>query len=168
MIYAQLTNGVIANIIELDDPTLLPLFAEGYDGIPVQIDNLAPIPSIGWIYAPYNHFNDPNTTQVIITNNTQIVITDDVEQGNYIILQYSKFNTILGINAAGQTSAFLTYNANLFTYLSFGYLLDAIAEINTMIADTSDTKTNLSPFVDNDNLTIYKYQIQDWLEIPNT
>lgn len=160
MIYAQITTGLIVNIVEIEDSTLVPIFSQGYDYC-VQIGNLTPIPTIGWGYIPYNN------TFAVPPSNLPTIKTD-IDQGNYTILQYSLFNTGLGINAAGQTSAFLAYNANLFTYLSFGYLLDAIAEINTMIADTSDTKTNLSPFVDNDNLTIYKYQIQDWLEIPNT
>ena len=49
MLFAQISNGVIMNVIELDDPTLIPIFLEGYDSC-VQIDILPTLPQIGWNY----------------------------------------------------------------------------------------------------------------------
>lgn len=49
MIYAQITGGIIRKCIVLDDPSILSLFAVGYDSI-IRIDNITPRPSIGWSY----------------------------------------------------------------------------------------------------------------------
>jgi hypothetical protein len=56
MIYAQISNGVIQNIIVLDDPTLEPLFVKGFDYL-IRIDNLNPQPCMGWNYNPTNGFS---------------------------------------------------------------------------------------------------------------
>jgi hypothetical protein len=48
-IYAQILNGVVVNIIILNDSTLEPLFAQGFDAC-IQIDQLSPQPGIGWSY----------------------------------------------------------------------------------------------------------------------
>jgi len=61
MQFAQILNNVIVNIIQLDDTSLLPLFAVGFDTTPIQVDNLSVMPSIGWqfdalsreFYPPY-------------------------------------------------------------------------------------------------------------------
>jgi|SRR5271165_5674657 len=49
MIYAQILNGVVVNTIVLIDPTLIPLFSQGYDSF-VQIDKLPVVPGPGWSY----------------------------------------------------------------------------------------------------------------------
>jgi hypothetical protein len=55
--YAQISAGVVANIIVLDDPSILNLFFANpitggtYDYV-IQIDQLNPVPQIGWTYQP--------------------------------------------------------------------------------------------------------------------
>lgn len=49
MIFAQIKDGIVSNIIVLDDETLIPLFKEGFDDI-VRVDQLQPYPSPGWTY----------------------------------------------------------------------------------------------------------------------
>jgi hypothetical protein len=72
MTYAQLTNGVVVNTIQLDDPSLLYLFAVGYDGIPIRIDLLAVQPNIGWVYDISAQVFYPPYGVSINTINTQI------------------------------------------------------------------------------------------------
>lgn len=56
MIYAQITNNLIVNIIQVDDITVVPLFTVGYDAC-IQIDNITPQPAIGWSYDGTNFTN---------------------------------------------------------------------------------------------------------------
>jgi hypothetical protein len=55
--YAQILDGFVANVIVLDDPSIINLFFINPLGGPNfdyvnQIDNLSIIPQIGWSYTP--------------------------------------------------------------------------------------------------------------------
>lgn len=49
MIFAQVKNNIIVNIIELEDESLAHLFKQDNDFV-VRIDTLDPIPGIGWVF----------------------------------------------------------------------------------------------------------------------
>lgn len=49
MVYAQILNGVIINTIVLDDTSLIPLFAKGFDTF-IEIDQIPGSPGVGWTY----------------------------------------------------------------------------------------------------------------------
>lgn len=49
MIYAQILNNLVVNIIVIDDVELIPLFSEGFDYF-IEIDNIIPQPQIDWLY----------------------------------------------------------------------------------------------------------------------
>jgi hypothetical protein len=49
LIYAQILSGSVQNIIVLNDSSLLSLFSAGFDYL-IRIDNLDPIPQMGWLY----------------------------------------------------------------------------------------------------------------------
>lgn len=49
MIYAQIKNNLVVNCIVADDETPMDIFSAGYDYF-IRIDNLNPIPGIGWSY----------------------------------------------------------------------------------------------------------------------
>ena len=57
MTYAQISDGVVENTIILDDVSLIPQFAAGFDYF-VRIDELDPVPGIGWSYDG-NNFSPP-------------------------------------------------------------------------------------------------------------
>lgn len=57
MVYAQIKDSIVRNVIVLDDVTLAPLFDDSFDAI-VRIDNLFPSPGIGWSYDG-NTFSPP-------------------------------------------------------------------------------------------------------------
>jgi hypothetical protein len=98
----------------------------------------------------------------------QNIVAQAVAFGNSIIIQSAARNVSAGITQAGQTLAMMTYCSQLMMCLSTGSLYEAIAELNTMIADTSTDKTNLSPFLTNDLLYATMNSIQTYLEIPLT
>jgi hypothetical protein len=156
MIYAQINQNVIANVIDIEDITLVPLFAEGFDLL-LRIDGLNIVPSMGWIYNPVTcTFSQPLTQ-------SQSIITDCMIYGNQIVLDWNAMNLVGNIYGAGQTIPFLTYVNQLYQLMSLGYLSDANDMMTTMINDVSPTKTNLSPFLTNDILYTFQIQIQAFL-----
>lgn len=59
MLYAQIKDGEIKNIIVLDDRVYKPLLLEGFDYLK-RIDNRDPIPMIGDLYdEESNTFSSP-------------------------------------------------------------------------------------------------------------
>jgi hypothetical protein len=88
--------------------------------------------------------------------------------GNSLLLEYAAQNVLAGITQAGQTIPVSNYLANLYNYLSAGSLYAGIQEINNLIADTSDAKAALSPFLTNDIMYTYLNKIQTYLGIPLT
>jgi hypothetical protein len=59
MVYAQILNLIVVNTIILDDPTLIPLFTQGFDYL-IQISSDPGSPSIAWSYDPgSNTFSPP-------------------------------------------------------------------------------------------------------------
>lgn len=108
----------------------------------------------------------------VVLTEQQIIQNDIVNAqafGDQLLLNYGTQNVILGISTQPAMSvAVSTYLGNLLNLLSGGSLLGAVDQINTYIADTSSTKTALSPFVTNDVLYNYLNQIQTYLQIPLT
>jgi hypothetical protein len=226
MIYAQIKNSKIINTIVLDDSSLLNLFSTDSNGIPfdalIQIDNIYPPPSIGWVYDGITFFS-PSTIAIVQNNlvvsiipncnistivNTgayqailnvtnfnpqpttgwiynpdgslsappapgtqtyyQAIINAAMTFGQSIIVQAAARNISMGITQSGQTIPVMNYCQVLITSLFTGSLYAAITQIEVMIADTSDTKTALAPFITNDILYATMNQIQTYLGIPLT
>ena len=105
----------------------------------------------------------PNPT-TLVSN----AMTQGMQFGQSLVVQYAAQNVLAGITQAGQTIAVATYLQPLGYLLNSGSLYGAITEINNLIADTSTTKTNLAPFVTNNILYSYLNQIQAWLGLPLT
>ena len=173
MIYAQIRNNTVINTLELEDSSLIYLFQNDHNGVPYDslqlLDNMYPQPGIGWTFDNIVW----NAPDAVVTNQSAIqiyttLVTNAVAFGQSLTIQFATQNVMAGITQAGQTQAVLTYAANLYTYLSTGSLYVAISEIETMIADTSSTKTALSPFITNDILYVYLNQIEGYLGIPLT
>jgi hypothetical protein len=156
MTYAQMNNNIIVNTIDVEDSSLIPLFSQGYD-LFMEIDDLTPVPAIGWIYNPVTSSFSPPLTLA------QTVLADSITCGSQVIFQWNALNTQGDIYDAGQTVAFLSYTNQLYQLLSLGYLSDASDLITTMIADDGSSKTNLAPFLTNDILNSFQSQIQDCL-----
>jgi hypothetical protein len=84
------------------------------------------------------------------------------------MIQFAVANTMAGITQAGQTQAVMNYTADLAQCLSSGSLYAAMTDIEVMIADTSSTKTSLSPFITNAILYSYLNQLQAYLGVTVT
>jgi len=50
MRYAQILKGIVMNIIQLDDPSFIPKFLEGFDDVVLIDKGLDPQPDIGWLW----------------------------------------------------------------------------------------------------------------------
>lgn len=88
--------------------------------------------------------------------------------GQSLMRQYAAENVLMGITPAGLTPGVAAYLQTLVYYLTTGSLYAAMGQMNTMIADTSTTKTSLSPYVTNARLYTYLNLIQTYLNIPLT
>lgn len=53
MVYAQIKNSKVENLIIIEDSSLLSLFLNGFDYI-IRVDNLNPQPGPGWSYDGVN------------------------------------------------------------------------------------------------------------------
>jgi hypothetical protein len=49
MIYAQIINNTVVNIIVVEDLSVLPFLSKGFDAI-IRVDNISPMPNIGDSY----------------------------------------------------------------------------------------------------------------------
>jgi hypothetical protein len=112
----------------------------------------------------YTYVPPTPTASQIVTNS----IAAASQFGQQLIVQYAAGNVLSGITQAGKTIPVATYMQTVAYYLNSGSLYAAITEINTMIADTSSTKTSLSPFVTNNILYTYLNKIQTYLGLPLT
>lgn len=60
-LYAQISNGIVVNVIVLNDQTLVSLFSQGFDYF-IEVDQLPGSPGIGWTYDG-NNFYPPQSLQ---------------------------------------------------------------------------------------------------------
>jgi hypothetical protein len=49
MLYAQILNGVVQNVIILNDTSLISLFSQGFDYL-IEVSQTPGSPGIGWLY----------------------------------------------------------------------------------------------------------------------
>lgn len=169
MVYAQVLNGLIQNIIVLKDSSLLPIFSQGFDYC-IQVDNLNPEPMIGWLYDGVN-FSQPTPISITPPTQLQVAITSiqaASDFGQNIIYQFAASNALAGITASGQTGAVVQYTNNLSQCLYTGSLYLALTVMNGMLNDTSAAKTACAPFITNTIIKNYMNQIQTYLGIPLT
>jgi hypothetical protein len=85
--------------------------------------------------------------------------------GNVLIGKFTIENISMGITQAGKTYDLTMYCHKLIHFIEKGSLYAALQELDILLADTSQTKTDLSPFVTNDRLTIYKEEIETYLGV---
>lgn len=118
-----------------------------------------------WIekIAEYAVSHTPTVTQIV-----DAAILSAIQFGTGLADQYKRENVFMGITQAGKTHDVLKYLHFAVHCMESGSLYGAIDEINILIADTSDTKAALSPFVTNDRMTYYKNAIQAYLKVPLT
>ena len=105
MVYAQILNNIVVNTIELEDSTLVSIFTQGYDAC-LQIDNLSPVPAIGWKYDGTN-FYSPAVLALI--------------QGNLVVNIIQDFDTYITDNAANYQYIVDITNATTLPQIGWSY-----------------------------------------------
>lgn len=71
MLYAQIKNGKVTNIIKLNDSNLVNIFTTNFDYC-IRIDQLNPIPNINWLYDGNTFSNSyliPTKTEILVSKN---------------------------------------------------------------------------------------------------
>lgn len=133
MIYAQITNSLVINCIDLEDPTLIPIFSAGFDYF-IEIDAIVPMPSIGWGYnSTSNSFTPPTPALPFVMNGLYTVNINE----DYTKLQLHDEETI---DATGQLT-----NINYYTnYDGTTYSGLAITEAHVY---TRDPNTDLLEYL---------------------
>lgn len=106
---------------------------------------------------------DPSMSEIVLSKIEQAQVF-----GDQLMRDFAVENVLAGITQAGKTTVVTNYLHKLSHYIMTGSLYAAISEIDAIIADTSDAKTSVSPFVTNDRMTSYKNKVQDYLGIPRT
>lgn len=163
-IYAKIQGGSVINtelVDSSDSSNLDPTFTW------VDITSITPQPGIGWTYNGTTFTAPAPPTQTPTQIYTAVVMAA-MGFGQQLTVQFAVANILAGITQAGQTQAVMNYTTTLSQCLNTGSLYAAITNINTMIADSSSTKTALAPFITNDILYSYLNQIQTYLGIALT
>lgn len=148
--------------------------SSNYDGLLCDENNIKVVFLETCIEDDSNLINDYwNTiTEETFEITIQEIVSGKIENaqvfGNQLLNEFATDNVLMGITQAGQTIHVTDYLHKLSHYILTGSLYAAIQQINNIIADTSETKENLSPFVTNERMVEYKHKIQDFLEIPRT
>lgn len=117
-----------------------------------------------------NYWSAANAQTFQPTQNQQVTlaISMAMQFGTQMLIQYATQNVLLGVTQAGKTQAVMDYCHELAHCLITGSLYAAINQILVMIADTSQTKANLAPFVTNNVLYAFLNKVQAYLGLPLT
>ncbi len=161
---ALIQNNTIVSVCQ-NSSNFIAQNATKYQAI-IDITTLNPQPTIGWTYNSDTSLSAPPAYPS--SEYFQKIVTNAMAFGNQIVVQGATRNIMMGITQAGKTIDVMSYTSQLVSCLVTGSLYAAITQINTMIADTSDTKANLSPFITNSALYSTLNQIQSYLGIPLT
>lgn len=128
MIYAQIKNGIIQNIIDLEDASLIPLFSQGFDFF-VDITKLQPYPSPGHSYDGNSFSLPPPPPPIVVTEDK---IQRAIDGFNKIMLEYIAQNVLSGITQAGKTQLIADTLATVQRYGQSGSLYAAIAALKAI------------------------------------
>lgn len=98
---------------------------------------------------------------------TAVIISKAIDRarvfGKSLTERFSVENVAMGITQAGKTRSLVLYCQSLLLLLETGSLYAAIDELNVLLADTSQAKADLSPFITNDRLNAAKNEILAYL-----
>lgn len=152
MIYAQIKNGSVKNIILLDNPLLETIFLEGFDYL-VRIDNLNIIPSKDWNYDG-NNFS-PIDPGLPMQQAVEIKVQHAIEGFSKLSVRYAAENVLLGITQYGKTKLIADTLADVMRYGQSGSLYQVISALQSI------TPTNeMAPFLTQDKIDAIIVDIQ--------
>jgi len=153
-----------------DKPTGIP---DGWPAEVIELGDSTEVPDETWNLmtseqlvaykianqAAYNAWLHPPTLPQIVGGS----IDKASVFGANVIRGVAVTNVLTGITQAGKTRDFTLFCQKMVLFLETGSLYAALQELDILIADTSDLKASLSPFLTNDSLNGIKSQIQVYL-----
>lgn len=168
MIHACITGGKVVNVLVADQAFIdAGHIADQYDSF-VDITDMSPMPGVGWDYDG-SAFHDNRYVAPTLTQKIDASLEAAQIFGDKLSNQFMNENVQLGISVVSggaQVKPVADYCHWLSHYLGSGSLRAAITQLGIMIADTSDTKTGLAPYITNDRLTAYLNYINVYLGLP--
>jgi len=170
--------AVLTYQYEPNPPNGIPL---GWPSQVIELGNDTTLPGDGWVLmtaealdaakaANQSDYNTWAATHYAVSPTVAVgkMVDNAIIFGNSLINSIAVTNILAGITQTGKTKLFVDFCFSLAVYLKTGSLYAAIVEIDLMIADTSDLKASLSPFLTNTNLQSAKNKIQAYLGLALT
>lgn len=124
-IYAQILKGIVQNVIVLNDPSLVPLFQQGFDFLVDVTQN--PV-SPGWSYDGKN-FSPPPPIVIPLQQILETKVQNAIDGFNSIMISYVASNIMLGITQAGKTQLIADTLSTVMQYGQSGSLFAAITAL---------------------------------------
>lgn len=177
MIYAQILNGIVKNIIRLTDASLESVFTVGFDYL-VRIDTLSPVPGVGWSYNG-SVFAAPVPPSVSTYNYIiNSVMPSAVNFSQELQAEFIAWNILHGITQLNKTDVVLGIMSMKVTIDGFVEplsLMDTLSDVCPSLSTTlkilqyhldhmSDYSA-CSPFITTDRFTDMQNQIKSYLGI---
>src|SRR5277367_6533990 len=120
MIYAQVKNCVIQNVIILNDENLVHLFEKGFDHC-LRIDHLNPQPALGW-------FHDGKNFMKLIRQEPSGGIPNEVPHGDATTFKPFSFSDSSGNHEVSLEGNVLQIGCHQYDYVWTRYALWTILE----------------------------------------
>ncbi len=120
MIYAQVLNCVVQNVIELEDDCLIHLFEKGFDHC-VRVDHLSPQPAIGW-------FHDGEKFMKLICQEISGGLPASVPHGDQTSFQPFSFSDSSGNHEVSLDGPVLKIGCHRYDYVWTRYALFMLIE----------------------------------------
>jgi predicted P-loop ATPase len=96
-----------------------------------------------------------------VSEAAKIVISEAMEFGRTLVVDFAAENVLMGITQAGKTKAVADYLSDVSRYTQTGSLYEVISEIDRLIQE--GLPSDLEPFITESRLIAFKQKIIDYL-----
>lgn len=160
MIYAQIKNAIVKNIVVINDVNLEAVFIAGFDYL-VRIDNRSENVALNWVYTPAvgetpDSFAAPTPPNPDYQKIYEVKINNAIIGFNKLIIQFAAANVLLGITQAGKTQLISDALKDVQRYGQSGSLYAVIASLQSI-----EVAPEMAPFLTAEIITDLISQTQD-------
>jgi hypothetical protein len=156
MVFAQIKNGIVKNIIILDEGTDSTPFSNGFDFFK-RIDNLSDKIGKNWNYSDPDIWTPPTVPSPDYQKIYEGKIQKAIDGFNDLLVTYAAANVLSGITQAGKTKLIADTVADVMRYGQSGSLYQAISALQAI-----EVTEEMSPFLTSDKINT---MIQDTLAL---